>query len=140
MNQYSFEDMKPGMTESFFVEITKELQQQFENLSGDMNPLHKDAEFARKRGFQDRVVYGMLASSFYSTLVGVYLPGEKCLINECKISYHLPVYIGDRLLVEGTVSDVREGTRRIKVTGKMTNQNGELVNAAVITVSFTAEP
>ena len=140
MNQYSFEDMKPGMTESFFVEITKELQQQFENMSGDMNPLHKDAEFARRRGFQDRVVYGMLASSFYSTLVGVYLPGEKCLINECKISYHLPVYIGDRLLVEGTVSDVREGTRRIKVTGKMTNQNGELVNAAVITVSFTAEP
>jgi len=140
MNQYSFEDMKPGMTESFSVEITKELQQQFENLSGDMNPLHKDAEFARRRGFQDRVVYGMLASSFYSTLVGVHLPGEKCLINECKISYHLPVYIGDRLLVEGTVSDVREGTRRIKVAGKMTNQNGELVNAAVITVSFTAEP
>ena len=140
MNQYSFEDMKPGMTESFSVEITEELQQQFENMSGDMNPLHKDAEFARKRGFQDRVVYGMLASSFYSTLVGVYLPGEKCLINECKISYHLPVYIGDRLLVEGTVSDVREGTRRVKVTGKMTNQNGELVNAALITVSFTAEP
>lgn len=139
MNQYSFEDMKPGMTESFSVEITKELQQQFESLSGDINPLHKDAEFARKRGFQDRVVYGMLASSFYSTLVGVYLPGEKCLINECKISYHLPVYIGDRLLVEGTVSDVREGTRRVKIAGKMTNQNGELVNAAVITVSFTAE-
>ncbi len=139
MNQYSFEDMKPGMVESFSVEITEELQQQFETLSGDINPLHKDSEFARKRGFQDRVVYGMLASSFYSTLVGVHLPGEKCLINECKISYHRPVYIGDRLLVEGTVSDIREGTRRIKVSGKMLNQSGEIVNTAVITVSFTGE-
>ena len=140
MNQYSFEDMIPGMAESFFVEITEELQQKFDAVSGDVNPLHKDAEFAKKHGFQDRVVYGMLASSFYSTLVGVYLPGEKCLINECKVSYHKPVYIGDRLVVEGTLSDIREGARRMKVAGKMTNQSGELVNAAVITVSFTAEP
>ncbi len=139
MNTYTFEKMQLGMTESFLVEITAQLQQKFEELSGDVNLLHKDAEFARKRGFQDRVVYGMLATSYYSTLVGVYLPGENCLINECRIAYHQPVYIGDRLTVEGTVSDIREGTQRVKISGKMTNQQGQIVNSAVITVSFTKE-
>lgn len=139
MRYYRFEDMQPGLTESFSVTITQDDQEMFERLSKDVNRLHKEKEFAVERGFRDRVVYGMLASAFYSTLVGVYLPGENCLLNECKVSYHKPVYIGDCLKVEGTVADVREGTQRVKISGRMTNQNEEVVNSAVITVSFTKE-
>lgn len=139
MNTYRFEDLKVGMEEAFEVQITDEAHRSFEQLSGDINPLHKDGVFAKRRGFEDRVVYGMLASSHYSTLAGVYLPGENCLINECRVMYYKPVYIGDRLKVEGKISDLRESTQRVKIAGKMTNQNGEIVNSAVITVSFTKE-
>jgi acyl dehydratase len=50
--------------------------ERFREDSGDINPLHLDRDYARARGFPDVVVYGLLASSFYSTLVGVYLPGD----------------------------------------------------------------
>ncbi len=139
MRQYRFEDMKTGMTERFVVTVTEEQQEAFFALTGDCNPLHRDADFAKKRGFEDCVVYGMLASAYYSTLAGVYLPGENCLINECKVTYHQPVYPGDVLTVEGVVSDVRESTRRVKIAGKMTRADGTVVNTAVIAVSFTGE-
>lgn len=137
MRQYRFEDMAAGMTERFVVTIGEEQQEAFYRLTGDGNPLHRDADFAKKRGFEDRVVYGMLASAYYSTLVGMYLPGENCLINECKVTYHQPVYPGDVLTVEGTVKDVRESTRRVKIEGKMTRADGTLVNTALVIVSFT---
>lgn len=137
MRRYRFEDMKTGMTERFAVTIAEEQQEAFYRLTGDANPLHRDGEFALQRGFRGRVVYGMLASAYYSTLAGMYLPGENCLINECKVTYHQPVYIGDTLTVEGVVSDVRESTRRIKIAGTMTRADGTVVNTAVITVSFT---
>lgn len=139
MNHYRFEDMKIGMTERFAVTIGKEQQEAFYLLTGDDNPLHRDHDFALKRGFEDKVVYGMLAASYYSTLAGVYLPGENCLINECKVTYHRPVYPGDTLTVEGIVKDVRESTQRVKIEGKMTRADGTVVNTAVIAVSFTQE-
>lgn len=137
MKQYRFEDMETGMTERFVVTVGEEQQEAFYLLTGDCNPLHRDVDFARERGFKDRVVYGMLASAYYSTLAGVYLPGSNCLINECKVSYHQPVYPGDVLTVEGVVKDVRESTRRVKIEGKMTRADGTVVNTAVIAVSFT---
>ena len=139
MNTYRFEEIKAGMTEQFTVELTEESQKCFAELSGDHNPLHLDRDFAVQRGFNGPVAYGMLAASYYSTLAGVYLPGENCLLNECRITWQKPVYLGDTLVVEGTVSDIREATRRIKINGTMTNQHGEIVNQAVITVSFTQE-
>lgn len=139
MNQYRFEDMKTGMSHRFVVTIGERQQEAFLGITGDSNPLHCDGDFARKRGFEGRVVYGMLASSYYSTLAGVCLPGENCLINECKVTYCQPVYIGDTLTVEGVVSDVRESTGRIRISGRMTNQHGAVVNTAVIAVSFTKE-
>lgn len=138
MNYYKFEEIEIGMSETFFVNITEEHMELFKKLSGDLNPMHIDASYAKKRGYIDKVVYGMLSSSFYSTLVGMYLPGEKCFLNKCNIDYRKPVYVGDTLSVYGEVIDKRMATHRIKVKGKMINQEGIIVNTAEITVSFTS--
>lgn len=138
MNHYSFEEIEIGTTESFSVEITEEQMELFAKLSGDLNPMHVDALYARERGYRDTVVYGMLSASFYSTLVGMYLPGEKCLLNKSDIDYRKPVYVGDKLSIQGEVIDKRIATRRIKIKGKMINQEGTIVNTAEITVSFTS--
>ena len=138
MKHYSFEDIEIGMTESFKSSITEEKMELFATLSGDLNPMHVDANYAKNGGYKDRLVYGMLASSFYSTLVGMYLPGEKCLLNKCDVDYRKPVYIGDELVITGEVIDKRVATRRIKIKAKAINQEGVTVNTAEITVSFTS--
>ena len=139
MNHYALSDISIGHKETFEVTITAEKMDLFKNLSGDLNPMHVDRDYAISHGYQDRLVYGMLVSSFYSTLVGMYLPGEKCLLNKFEVNYKKPVYVGDVLSVLGEVVDIRMATQRLVIKGKMINQDGVVFNVSEIVVSFTRE-
>ena len=103
MNDLSYEEIEVGHKESFTVTVTEEMMDKFLAITGDVNPLHNDEDYARSEGHPGRVVYGMLSASLLSTLAGVYLPGKRSLIHEVKIKFAKPVYIGDTLTVEGTV-------------------------------------
>lgn len=112
MKEYRFEEISLGLSESFQVEITRE-RWISSGIYGDVNPLHNDTEFAKARGYEDRVVYGMLIASQISTLGGVYLPGKYCLIHGVEIDFARPVYIGDKLTISGTVKEIHESVRRL---------------------------
>ncbi len=105
MNSYSFDELDIGREESFAVTVTEEMMADFLKITGDVNPLHNNEDFAKRKGFDSRVVYGMLTASFFSTLAGVYIPGEKCLIEEVNYKFTKPVYIGDELTVSGKISE-----------------------------------
>ena len=81
MNHYTLAEMTPGLTEQFTVTVTPEMMDAFCKLTGDVSPIHMDEDYAKGRGYPGRVVYGMLGASFFSTLAGVYLPGEHCLLH-----------------------------------------------------------
>jgi enoyl-coA hydratase, R-specific len=134
MNHYTFEDLYVGMKESFTVEITEDMQRSFTNMSGDVNPMHLDRNECLAGGYRDCLVYGMCTASFYSTLVGVYLPGEKCLFHRCEVEWPAPVYIGDTLTVTGTVKEVDSQFRRIVIKAEMRNQDKVKVSRAKLTV------
>ena len=113
MNTYTFDECFIGKKECFEADVTQAKMSQFCAMSGDVNPLHNDDDFARGRGFDGRVGYGLLSASFFSTLVGVYLPGEKCLIQEVNYKFLKPVYPGDLLEVAGEVIDRDERTKQL---------------------------
>ena len=48
MNHYTFEEIKTGMEEQFYVTITEQMMQQFQEMTGDVNPLHCDETFAKE--------------------------------------------------------------------------------------------
>ena len=81
MNHYTLAEMTPGRSEEFTVTVTAEMMDAFCAITGDVSPIHRDADYAKGRGYPGRVVYGMLGASFFSTLAGVYLPGEHCLLH-----------------------------------------------------------
>ena len=132
MNHYTLAEMTPGLTEEFTVTVTPEMMDAFRAITGDVSPIHIDADYARGRGFPGRVVYGMLGASFFSTLAGVYLPGEHCLLHGVECKFARPVFIGDVLTVSGTVTEVNETFREITVKAVITNQNGQKVTRGVI--------
>lgn len=127
MNRYGFEDLSIGMKESFSREVTADMVENFCRMTGDVNPLHTDEEFAREKGFKDRVVYGLLTTSFLSTLAGVYLPGERSLIREVDVKMKKPVFIGDVLTVTGEVESIREELGFFVMKVSIVNQNGDKV-------------
>ena len=92
--------------------------------------MHTDSEHAKKYGYDNVLVYGMLTASFYSTLAGMYLPGQLCLFQECDIKWNKPVYIGDRLKIYGIVKEIDRRFQRITVKAYIENEKKEKVSRA----------
>lgn len=105
MNDYSYDELKVGQSESFTVTVSEEMMQNFRGITGDFNPLHIDESYAKDAGYQDKVVYGMLTASFFSTLAGMYLPGKRSLIHTVETEFPMPVYVGAKLTITGTVKE-----------------------------------
>nr|MCU0987282.1 MaoC family dehydratase [Acetobacteraceae bacterium] len=70
-----FEDLTEGMAASFSRTVTESDIVLFAGVSGDMNPVHLDAEYAEKTVFKGRIAHGMLSAAFISTVLGTKLPG-----------------------------------------------------------------
>ena len=132
MNEYTFNELAVGQKESFAAEISEDMMDKFRDISGDVNPLHTDADFARKKGFPGRVVYGMLVASLYSRLAGVYLPGKNCLLQSVQSDFMKPVFAGDLLTVEGKIVQKDESVRRLVIKAVISNQDGRKVSRARI--------
>ena len=139
MNEFSFEELYIGQTAEFSVTIESEMPDMFRKLSGDTNPLHCDRDYAVSMGYSDRVIYGMLTASFYSTLAGVYLPGKYCLLYEVNTSFNKPVFIGDTLKVRGEIKELDDKFRFALIKAVITNQNGEKVSKATIKAGVKSE-
>lgn len=137
MNDYKYEEIKIGHKESFAVTITDEMMASFNAITGDVNPLHNDEDYARSLGHPGRVVYGMLTGSLLSTLAGVYLPGKRSLIHEVKIKFAKPVYIGDTLTVEGEVEEKHDAYSLLVLKVAIRNQHGEKVCRAKMQVGVS---
>lgn len=137
INHYTFDEIEIGQKENFQVTITEAMQKQFCELSGDVNPMHLTDEYAKEFGYEHKLVYGMLTASLYSRLVGVHLPGEYCLFQQCDTTFNAPVYVGDELTVEGEVVEKHDVFRRIKVKAYVKNQKGKKVSRATLMVGVS---
>jgi len=139
MNEYKYEDIDIGHRESFTVTVTDNMMSSFCTITGDINPLHNNEDYAVSKGHPGKVVYGMLTASLLSTLAGVYLPGKNSLIHEVKIKFSKPVYIGDTLTIEGTVEEKHDVYSLIKLRVLIHNQNGDKVCKASMQVGVEAD-
>jgi 3-hydroxybutyryl-CoA dehydratase len=136
MNKYKFSDIHLSLAHTFKTTITKDMMQKFSGYSGDTNPLHLDPKFAAEQGHPNTVVFGMLTASFYSTLVGVYLPGKYALLHSIDITFNLPVYPGEQLTVSGEVKHIHEPYRQVEIKASIQNQTGKKVSKAKIKVGL----
>lgn len=87
----------------------------FASLSGDHNPLHRDAEFARARGFEGPVVFGGLLMAQISRLIGMDIPGPGALWYSQKIRMISPLYVGEPAIIRGVVKQISEAVRLIVI-------------------------
>lgn len=137
MNEYRYSDIEVGTKASFGAVITENMMGLFKELSGDTNPLHLDSKFAKDVGYDNKVVYGLLTSSLLSRLVGIYLPGKYCLLRSVETKYIRPVYVNEKLNINGEVIEVNDTVRLVTIKANVTNERGDIVLKAKIKVGFT---
>ncbi|KKW45139.1 hypothetical protein A3J11_00900 [Candidatus Kaiserbacteria bacterium RIFCSPLOWO2_02_FULL_55_12] len=99
----TFDEIREGDTAKFEVTVDETLVKKFAELSGDSNPLHMDAEFAKGTPLGERVAHGMLGGALFSQLMGMHLPGMHSLYLSQSLFFRKPVRIGTTVIVSGTV-------------------------------------
>jgi len=111
----TFVEIQEGDTAQFTVTIDEATVQKFADLSGDANPLHMDAEFARGTPLKERVAHGMLGGALFSQLVGMHLPGRHSLYMSQSLFFRKPIYLGTTVIVSGTVLQKIESVMTAKI-------------------------
>jgi 3-hydroxybutyryl-CoA dehydratase len=104
--RHYLEDLSIGQSASYSRTITESDIQQFGAVSGDLNPLHFDEEYAKATIFRGRIAHGMLSASFLSTVLGTQLPGAGSIFLSATIRFKAPVRIGDTVEAICTVREI----------------------------------
>jgi acyl dehydratase len=134
MKCFGFDELIVGMSAQLKRKIDHEMINSFAKFSGDVNPLHIDADYARRSGFKDQVAHGMLCSSLFSELIGVHLPGENCLLTDISVTYSKPIFVDDEVTVDGSITHLSPAFKSAKIDATITNINSEVCVRAKIGV------
>ena len=129
----TFEEIKVGDTASFERTIVESDVRAFAALTGDENPLHVDPGYAATTKFGKPLVHGMLLGGLCSALVGMHLPGKRCLYLSQSLTFKKPVFIGDTVRVQGTVSAKSEATRVLTLALTITSNGQEVAGGTALT-------
>jgi len=112
-----FEKFEGDLKEGYRIEYEKRITEAdvtlFGLVSGDLNPVHFDEDFASKTKFGGRVAHGMLTTSLVSAAVAR-MPGVVVLLEQ-SFKYVAPVRIGDTVRVEGVVGEAVKNRYRVDV-------------------------
>ncbi len=103
-------------------------------ITGDENPLHFDEDFVAGTRFGRLIAQGGIATGLLHALVAMDLPGPGSVFVRQSWSFPAPVYIGDTIRAEATVTKVipRRGMAVMDFT--VTNQDGTTVLSGEATV------
>jgi 3-hydroxybutyryl-CoA dehydratase len=110
---YYLEDLEVGMTASYSRTVTDADVVLFAGISGDINPVHMNSEYANSTMFKGRIAHGMLTASFISTVLGTKLPGAGCIYVSQNLKFRAPVRIGDTVRTRVTITSIDRDKGRV---------------------------
>jgi len=110
---YCLEDLSVGMTAVFAKTVTEADIVLFAGISGDINPVHLNHEFATETMFEGRIAHGMLTAGFISTVIGTKLPGPGAIYLKQSLNFRAPVRAGDTVRARTTITEIVPEKRRI---------------------------
>lgn len=116
-----------GASASLSKIISNEDILSFAQLSGDINPVHLDEDYAAKTRFKGRIAHGMLSAGLISAVLGTRLPGPGAVYLSQTLKFRAPVAIGDEITATATVLAQREGKPIYTLETLCRNQHGDIV-------------
>ena len=111
--QYYLEDLAVGMSASFSKTVSENDIYLFAGISGDVNPVHINEEFAKKTRFKHRIAHGLISMGFISAAMGTKLPGTGTIWSGQTFKFRAPVYIGDTVTAKVTIKEITVEKQRV---------------------------
>jgi len=112
------------------AELTRTLQPKdielFAVMSGDVNPAHVDAEYAKTDMFHGVIAHGMWGGALISAVLGTELPGPGTIFLNQSLKFEAPVGLGDTVTVRVEVTE-KQKKGRLLLACTCLNQDGKTV-------------
>lgn len=122
-----YEDIHVGDKASLSKTISEYDVYAFAGVTGDFNPVHVNAEFAKNSIFKQRIAHGMISAGLISAVLGTELPGIDTIYMNQELSFLAPVLYGDTLTATVECIEKDDKKHRIIFRTTVTNQNDKLV-------------
>jgi len=120
------QEIRIGDTAQFSKTISESDVYSFAGVTGDMNPMHVNVEYAGDTVFGKRIAHGILATGLISNVLGTQLPGPGVLYLEQTSRFLKPVFIGDTITATVEVIEIDEAKNRVRLRTYCTNQKNEI--------------
>lgn len=108
---------------------------QFSQLSGDVNPIHLDAERAAQSIFGKPIVHGLLVSSLFSAIIANHLPGPGSIYLHQSLNFKAPVFHDTVVIAKVEILSKKPDKPIFELKTTCTTENGEILiegNAVVL--------
>jgi phosphate acetyltransferase len=139
LENHPFAEIRVGDSASLVRNVTNRDIQLFAAVSGDVNPAHVDALYAKSSHFHEIIAHGMLGASLISTVLGTRFPGPGTIYLGQSLKFLKPVHIGDTLTVTVTVKSLDAAKRRLILDTRCVDQEGDVVISGEAEVMAPAE-
>ncbi len=116
-----------GQKATFSKTISEQDVNTFAEISGDHNPLHLDAEYAKTTRFGARIAHGALTAGLISAAIGNDLPGVGSIYMSQLTRFVKPVYFDDTITATVEISAIRTDKGIVTLRTDCKNQRGEIV-------------
>lgn len=130
----TYQDLTIGTEGRFSKQLTERDIILFGETSGDINPVHFDAEYAATTLFETRIAHGMWSASLISTVIGTVMPGPGSIYISQNLKFKRPVRVGDTLTAVLTVREKKENIQYVVLDCRVINQNDQVVTQGEATV------
>lgn len=117
-----------GNGASFSKTVTESDVYLFAGITGDMNDLHINQEYAGQTVFKGRIAHGLLVGGLISTVLGMKFPGPGTIYLEQNLVFKAPVKIGDTVTAKVETEEIINAEKGIiRLNTVVTNQNKDCV-------------
>ena len=139
LSNHTYDEIQIGQRAQYTKIVDERDLWLFAAVSGDLNPMHLDADFAATTPFKERIAHGMLTGAMISAAIAMKLPGPGTIYLGQSLKFRLPVKIGDAICVQLEVTQKQDKRRHITLDCKAYNQDKKLVVSGTAEVMAPAE-
>lgn len=132
-------NVRVGQKAARELTVTAAMVEAYARITGDYNPLHFDPEFAARTRLRRLIAQGGIATGLLHALVAMDMPGPGTVFINQRWDFPKPVYIGDTIRAEATITSVRPDRPIATAEFTIVNQDGETVLHGEATM-YQAEP
>ena len=139
LKSYTLDELPVGKKATYTRTITEQDIVLFAVVSGDINPLHLDPEFAKGTMFGERIAHGMMTGAIISAALVMALTGPGAIYRSQSLRFRRPVKIGDVITVHLEVTEVNAEKNFLTIDCDCINQHGESVAKGVAEIVAPTE-